>query len=380
LKKTFIKKTQVNLENIYMNKKNLLSKVLLTLVGVLLATSSFAIPADPCAPKDVCCEEPAPGPFAFAYPKDVGLSCPRDFYAHGEFLWLKPSEEGLEFAMDQDASFSNIFPLTNGKIHGFSTGSKEWDWRPGFRVGFGFYAMHDAWNLQADWTYIRIKANSDVTNDGTGTLLNLWYPPIGAAIAFPHISAKWSGDFNAMDVMMGKPYHVSRYYISSPMFGIRAGWIDQDYLIRGFEDNSYERNVHLTNDYWGVGLRGYYEGQFLLGSGWYIYGKAAFALLFGKFDITQNSDNPAHTTAEYDFVDSFYSVQPNAEIGFGIAWSKFFNKNQYQVSLKVGYEFHHWWDQNQARKFYNTDPVANDTVSRGDLSFNGFMFGLHFEF
>ncbi|NGX40911.1 MAG: hypothetical protein KR126chlam4_00742, partial [Candidatus Anoxychlamydiales bacterium] len=31
-------------------------------------------------------------------------------------------------------------------------------------------------------------------------------------------------------------------------------------------------------------------------------------------------------------------------------------------------------------KFFDGDPTANDTVSRGDLSFNGFMFGLHLEF
>jgi Legionella pneumophila major outer membrane protein precursor len=351
------------------------------LVLFALAVNVFAIPQDPCAPKDVCCEEPAPGPFAFSYPKDVGLACPRDFYAHGEFLWMKPSEGGLEFAMDDD-KIGNIwqFPLTNGKIHGFSTGSQEWDWRPGFRVGFGFYAMHDAWNLQADWTYIKIKADSDVTNDRTGVLKNLMYPPYNSTLTFPHISARWSGDYDTIDVMIGKPYHVSRYYVSNPMFGIRAGWINQNLLVRTFENNSFERDFHLKNDYWGVGIRGYYEGQFLLGAGWCIYGKAALALLFGKFDITQNNDNPSHTTQEYDFVDNFYSTKPNVEIGFGISWSEFFNKNQYQIALKVGYEFHRWWEQNQLRRFLAQDPVANDTVSRGDLSFNGFMFGLHFEF
>jgi len=363
-----------------MNKKNLLSKVLISIAAVLFATSAFAIPKDPCAPKDVCCEEPAPGPFAFSYPKDVGLSCPRDFYVHGEFMWMKPTEEGLEYAMDQDDTTQTtaIFPLTNGKIKGFSADSNEWDWRPGFRVGFGFYAMHDAWNISADWTYFRIKADSELSNGGTGSLLALWQPPrTGTRTPINDASARWSGDYSTMDIMIGKPYHVSRYYISNPAFGVRAGWIDQDYHIRYF--TNVEQNVWLKNDYWGVGLRGAYEGQFLLGSGWYIYGKAAFALLFGKFDISQQSEN-TETILEYKLEDSFYNVQPNAELGLGISWSKFYHKNQYQVSVKVGYEFHHWWDQNQARRFFDADPTANDTVSRGDLSFNGFMFGLHVEF
>ena len=47
------------------------------LLGFILAFSAYAIPKDPCEPKDTCCEEPAPGPYAFSYPKDLGLVCPR---------------------------------------------------------------------------------------------------------------------------------------------------------------------------------------------------------------------------------------------------------------------------------------------------------------
>ena len=373
-----------------MKKNNFLNKTLFLLAAALFASSAIAIPKDPCVSKDVCCEEAPSGPFAFSYPKDVGLSCPRDFYVHGEFLLMKPSEEGLEYAMDQDHSTENIFPLVNGKIKGFSRGSDEWDWRPGFRVGFGFYAMHDAWNFQADWTYIKIKSDSEVSNGGTGFLRPLFYPArdvFNQILNLHNASARWSGDYSTMDLMIGKPYHVSRYFTSNPMFGLRAGWIDQDYHIRYFQDDRFKRNVWLKNDYWGAGLRGSYEGQFLLGSGWSIYGKAAFALLFGKFDLSQQSENPTQSVSspfnqlwEYKTEDSFYSVQPNAELGLGFSWSSFFHQNQYQVSLKVGYEFHHWWNQNQARKFFDSDPTANDTVSRGDLSFNGFMFGVHCEF
>jgi len=363
-----------------MNKKNLLTKVLIIFGMLFVTTSAFAIPKGPCdQPKDVCCEDPAPGPYAFSYPKDVGLSCPRDFYAHGEFLWMKPSEEGLEYAMEQDAATENTFPLENGKIKSFSSGSQEWDWRPGFRVGFGFYNDFDSWNIDVNWTYLRMKADSVSEVTGAGfNLLPLLYPPTGA-LAIQHASARWSGDFNTLDLMVGKPYHVSRYYVSNPLFGIRAAWIDQDYHVRYFQ-NYLKKNVFHKNDYWAVGLRGAYEGDFLLGSGWFIYGKAAYSLLFGKFDTSQSSDNDTTTIAKYKVEDSFYSVQPNAELAMGFSWSKFFHKNQYKVALKVGYEFHHWWDQNQIRKFFDTNPVATDTVSRGDLSFNGFMFGLHIDF
>ncbi|MFA6119600.1 MAG: Lpg1974 family pore-forming outer membrane protein [Parachlamydiales bacterium] len=362
-----------------MNKNNLLNKVLFTIGSVLFASSAFAIPKGPCDVQEVCCEDPAPGPFAFSYPKDVGLSCPRDFYAHGEFLWMKGVEEGLDYAMEQDGTNPKTFPLTVGDIKGFSTGSQEWDWRPGFRLGFGFYSNHDAWAFDLNWTYIKIKANSTASNGSNGQLLPILLPPDTTTFDMPLSSARWSGDYNTLDLGVGKPYHVSRYFVSNPMFGVRAAWIDQDYHVRYFI-NDLKNNLNLKNDFWGVGLRGSYEGQFLLGSGWYLYGKAAFALLFGKFDVTQHADIVASPLSTYETQNSFYNVVPNAELGFGVCFSKYFNKNQYQVGLKVGYEFHEWWNQNQLRKFYNANPVANDTVSKSNLSFNGFTVGLNVEF
>ena len=192
---------------------------------------------------------------------------------------MKPTEEGLEYAIDQDTTGNEYqFPLVNGKIKGFSTNSDEWDWRPGFRVGFGFYAMHDAWNVQADWTYIKIKADSEVSHGGTGVLRGLFLPARAAATSMVNASSRWSGDCSTMDIMIGKPYHVSRYFTSNPSFGFRAGWIDQDYHVRYF--TNVENNVWLKNDFWGAGLRGAYESQFMLGSGFSFYGKMAFALLF----------------------------------------------------------------------------------------------------
>ena len=79
-------------------KKN---KIFLTL-ALLFASISFAIPKGPCDKKEVCCVEPDPGPFAFYYPKDMNLSCPKGFYVKGEFLLMQVKEEGLEYALIQN--------------------------------------------------------------------------------------------------------------------------------------------------------------------------------------------------------------------------------------------------------------------------------------
>ena len=363
-----------------MNKNNL-SKVLLTFVAILFATSSFAIPKEPCESKEeVCCEDPAPGPFAFSYPRDMGLACPRDFFAYGEFLWMKGIQEGLDYAVEQD-TVGSVFPLTAGKLKGFSTQSQEWDWKPGFRLGLGFYTNYDNFSFEFDLTYIRMKAWSTSSNDGNGILMPLFLPPLASNMTIPLAAATWDGDFYTFDFMMGKPYHVSRYYVSSPKFGLRAAWIDQNYHVRYFYLS--ENNVNVENDYWGVGLTTSYEGQFLLGSGWYIYGKALVSLLYGNTTVDQKSDVgtvDAGVLANYVYYENSYNIKPAAEVEMGFSWGKYFNKGQYLASLKLGYQFQQWWNQFQARKFFDVNPASNDTISRRDLSFNGLVLGIGLDF
>ena len=160
------------LENITMKKH----KIFLTL-ALLFVSISFAIPKGPCNKKEkICCEEIEPGPFAFSYPKDMNLSCPQDFYVKGEFLLMQVKEEGLEYAMTQNTTpkfDDNAFPLTGGDIQGYSEGHRNWDWTCGCRASMGFYLNYNAWNVEVNWTYIRINNDSgkNVTGGGFNSIL-----------------------------------------------------------------------------------------------------------------------------------------------------------------------------------------------------------------
>jgi len=178
------------------------------------------------------------------------------------------------------------------------------------------------------------------------------------------------------------PYHVSRYFISHPSFGVRAAWIDQDYHVRYFNALNQKFNSYFKNDFWGVGLRGLYEAELLLSSSWKIFGKAAFALLFGKFDTNAHSEVQV-VLGNISVKDSFYGVKPNADLALGICWDKFFHKDQYRLSVRAAFEHHHWWHQNQMKESIFTigaGGVQLMPLAKGDLAFNGFTFGIHLEF
>ena len=69
---------------------NILFKKLLmsSVVGLLASTSIYAAERGLGNKRDVCPDDMKPGPFAFTYAKDIGLACPSDFYAFGEYLLI----------------------------------------------------------------------------------------------------------------------------------------------------------------------------------------------------------------------------------------------------------------------------------------------------
>jgi hypothetical protein len=291
----------------------------------------------------------------------------------------------MEFAI-QDTNGAGT-PISNGKFEGFTSDHKDWKYDWGVRVGAGFYLDHDAWNIDLNWTYLKISnyRGANVTTGG-GTLIPLWLlGEDGPASAFSNrTSAVWDGNYDTVDASLGKPYHVSRYLVLSPFFGLRGGWITQHFSVDYSGDlSSSTRMVHHgKNDFWGIGARTGLNSDWILGKGFCLFGNFATSLLYGKFEIEQHLATPG-TNIGFDIDTDHYMNVPNFEIALGFAWGKYFNKNKYHVRLKAAYEFHYWWNQLNLRRFWGTGTVAgmypNDVVARGDFSLSGFSLSLGFD-
>jgi len=361
---------------------------------LLASTSVHAIPKGPCDPKpqDLCCEEAKPGPFAFAYPTEMALSCPRDFYFWADGLAFQAKEDGLDFAIS-DTNGSGSGAISQGEIEGFSNNSSDWDYNPGFRVGAGFIVEHDAWNLDFQWTWLNITdyKHANVTTSG-GAMIPLWLTGAGTPLHELSLrsSAVWDTSYNTLDINLGKAYHVTRHFTMQPHFGVRAGWIDQHFSVDYNGDIGTSRVIsHNDNDFWGIGTRAGFTSDWILGKGWCLFGNAAFAMLFGKFEIGQSMTYPTDISTDgFDLDHHFYQNVPNFEMALGLGWSRYFDKNKYHIALKAAYEFHEWFDQLQLRKFSSgstgivggaaasTGAYASDVISRGNLTLNGFSLRL----
>lgn len=363
-------------------------KVLASSVAALAATTSlYAIPKAPCdKPADVCCEEAVkPGPFGFAYPWDLGLSCPRDFYIHVDGLAFQAKQDGMEFSiLDSDAASSSN-TLSQGRIRGFSDNNDEWDYNPGVRVGIGFVMEHDAWNCDFQWTWLNI---TDYRHVGAvpfgGSILPMWLVGDDTPATFQgnrKAVGKWHADYNVIDLSLGKAYHVSRYLVLNPHFGLRTGWIDQHFAVRYVGSSEIFTIQHADNDFWGIGSRIGVDSDWILGKGWCLFANLAASMLFGKFEVDQNLTFPTASGGYgFDTDYDFYQNTPNMEIVVGLGWARYFDKNKYRVGLRAAYEFHEWWDMFNLRRFWSGAPnFDNDVVSRGNLTLNGFSLRLNLD-
>lgn len=367
-------------------------KVLASSLAVLCATAVYAMPKGPCdagssnAPKinDDDCSQPTPGPFAFAYPMDINLSCPRDFYFHVDGLAIQAKEDGLTFAATTGSTTTGV---SGGQELGFSNNSHDFDYNPGIRFGLGFYLNHDAWNIDFNWTWINItNYKQDDPGSSFNVLLPEWLFPATSGVpqtgnTNQTVNAAWNAHYNTIDARIAKPYHISRFMIFTPHFGLRGGWIDQHFgvhygsIIAGQNDTI----AHADNNFWGIGSRIGIDTDWFLGKGWCLFANTAASMLFGKFDVSQSAVYSS-TPGTIDLENKFYQNVPNFEIILGLGWNKFFDKNKYRISLKGAYEFHDWLNQNNLTRFFGTATTyAHDIVSRGDLTLNGFSFKVQFD-
>ena len=326
---------------------------------------------------------PKPGPFAFSFPKDMNLNDPIDFYFFADFVAMQPQEDGLDYAIKDNDVSGTILPIEGGDVEGFSTGGQNWAWDYSSRVGLGGYFSHDAWNLELSWLWFRTSQEVSESVRQSGGYIPLW---VLVQTNVPDTSnestsARWHIWLNLVDASLAKPYHVSRYLIVSPFFGLRGGNIDQDYAARysGSFNNTGPKQCTASNNFWGVGPRAGVNTEWLLGTSVNLRFLSHMSLssLYGNFDVSQSV--PGSTQYTYNNCFTRNAVNMDLQLGFG--WGIYFNEDRSFFSMRAMYEFQQWWDQNWLRITQGDSPTfLSDVVSRGDLRLNGVSLRFQFDF
>lgn len=160
-------------------------------------------------------------------------------------------------------------------------------------------------------------------------------------------------NLNLIDLEIGRAYYVSKALSFRPQWGVRAGWLYQDFFA-SFRDptnvNAERDNNFIAEDnYWGVGPRTVVRADWLLGCGFGIFGNATASLLYGK-TMTYflfEYENPVGSLTFQAFnrmKDDFSQLVPNLQMQLGLDWGMCFD-DWFFFALNASWEVNYWWSR-----------------------------------
>ncbi len=301
-----------------------------------------------------------------------------DLFVFGDLIYWNAHENGLNYAVENDDSSTNIADAEVKNIHG--------KWNFGFRAGVGYNLPHDGWDVRLTWLRFTDnggkKTNPDEDDFIYPIMASASNPLVGDAAQYKTHS-RWNLSLNQLDLDMGREFFVSKWLTLRPHFGLRSDWIHQKW--KGEYENKAnddEIEVRFKDHWWAIGLEGGLDTQWGLGNGWSIFGNLTAAILYGFHDLDVDEENEVNEVeTEFADLDQTYRIShPILDLQMGLRWDNMFDGDRFHLGLQVGWEHHIYFSQNQFPKFYDDTSAGMFVSNQGDLTLQGWTFSARFDF
>jgi len=339
-------------------------------------------------------------------------------FVTAEVLFWKVTEDGLAYGSENQEvpvlATAGVSATSSSGFYNAKVRNPDFDWDVGFRVGLGYDLTHDGWDLYAAWTYLR---NTSSTHDDadSGSDSERFYTlhsasngaPKGPAPAnaqrpfYRSAEVKWTVRLNIVDIELGREFYTSRFLTLRPFVGVRAAAFNQtlnvDYRGGTFVEGTSAvlQEIHMKNNFFGVGLRTGLNSQWMFTQEWSFYGNAAISLVYGRFEVAQGEfggeEDVAGSLTTLNIEDIFRAARAITDLAFGIRYDHDFETSNYHLALWLGWEQHIAFNQNQLAHYNSitgtayTGPPTPATYTtyvpeNGDLTYEGFTLGISFDF
>lgn len=313
-----------------------------------------------------------------------------DIYFTGEFLWWQAKEDGLEYALSQPNGQA-IRPNIGGNFI-----RTDFDYKPGYRLAFGWNTNFDNWTLEAEYTNLHILLSDHTFAPTAGVLFPFWFnfdnnrPNIVAATnsAASKADARWRLRVDILDFAFARSCYVGTKFILKPHTGLRAAWIRQgygaDYLM--FTDfttgASFPAISRSKSTSWALGPRVGMDTAWMLSKDFRLFGNIATSILFTDYTVRLRQTDLANLDPLNPLINvtnKINQIRPNMECAVGFGWGTFLDRLNGHLDLSASYEFHLFWDQNMMRSLKDTI-VSNVIEDNGSLYLQGLTISARFDF
>lgn len=297
------------------------------------------------------------------------------FFAKTGVLYLQAQEEGLSYAIES----ASPKRLKKAETKGFDF---EWDF--GFYVGLGYRIPHDCWECLLQFTSLQTHADAHKYAEGHHVLFPVWHTPFSASSAFAdQARAHWRLHFGLIDLLLNKPISVTQTLTLTPKAGLRWGAVRQKYNIE-YRGGSFPRDkeilIRMKNKFWGIGPTLGSGLDFALGSGWSLFGDAAFSLLYGEFYLHQDGDTLGGKSKLLGNHCIYRSLAPILDGSAGLRWQRPFSGSLKRLTLQLSWDQLLLFSQNQLLRFVSDTNPGTMICNQGDLSIGGVQLRAAFDF
>lgn len=333
-------------------------------------------------------------------PSTYNLDCATGMFVSVDFLYWYAKETNLSYAMK--AKGVSQRPVNAGRLTApdtYALASKYKDlgakWDPGFRFGIGWDMDCDGWDLYLNWTYYHNRkkekteipvptvSNGLVSAPGIVFIQNPWNDmAVWQANFWDFVSAKWTLNYNVIDLELGRKFWTSRCFSIRPYIGLRGAWTKTNFNLfselgpytgsfRGTNLHNILAKAHdnFTNRLWGVGLLAGLQPYWNFHSNFFLFGDFDLALIWGKFQANKSINYQVTANSNLDnafFVlervrntshRNLFRMQAVLDLFLGVRWEKNWCCDRYLSSFDLGWENHIWFEHGAYTK--NTDLGGN---------------------
>ncbi|QVL57597.1 MAG: hypothetical protein KFB93_00540 [Simkaniaceae bacterium] len=342
-----------------------MSKKLLFYLFFILSLSAFAEQKEEITP-------PA-GPF---------VKGGANVFITGEFLWWKGIQERLNYATT-GVLVQPGTTISSGKVH-----KVHYPWKPGFRVGIGFYPGHDGWDLYARYTWYHSHSTDQVSQrDGNmvpvgsyfGNLTNIQVNGITSA------RSDWDLHYNVVDLELGRNFFLSKFLKTRLFTGLRGSWNSQDWntfyrsngVTFGGGDAALPGTISTKQDQdaWGIGIRMGFNLTWTFYKAWSLVSDASFTGIWVDYDNHRRdtiSQTGMGSATIVNIKSNPNSTLLNIDLMLGFRGEWWIYDDSFHLSAQAGWE-------NQIWLHYGNFIFMNGN-GNGDLSFSGLTAKLRFDF
>ncbi|MBA3957843.1 MAG: hypothetical protein H0X51_05560 [Parachlamydiaceae bacterium] len=323
-------------------------------------------------------------------------------------LFWRVCEDGLAYGTISDITATSTEDPTGVEIQSrVKNIHPKWDM--GYRFTLAYNLPCDCWGVALTWTHFNTHTRTHTEPRGQivpGATEDSVFTPAwgfagyntGSVTTIRDVEAHWKISLDTVDIELGRIFCMSDCVTLRPHIGVRAAWINQSFKINTFGtdpnigvDFSLQ-NQHLKSDFTGAGLRGGLDSQWELGCGLSLYGKAAAAVLYGKFDVDSEDSYRIGASGDaplrdLEQKDEFCACCAVTDLALGLSWINCFCDNTIAWTTSIGWEHHLFFKQNRFEDFQTLQvenpPLTEDKNpqrQRGCVSFSGLILSSTIDF